>query len=101
MGKRYGPGTSEQELKVAAQVIEAGGSDLRALLRFGKDKCPLNDGLGVVGKAFDGPVCGDAVLLYGCLDVGDQRSGVRANAAVACFAEDARAGRREPDRGPR
>ena len=87
LGKRLGPGTSEQELKVAAQVIEAGGSDLRTLLRFGKDEGSLNDGLRVVGKAFDGPVGADAVLLDGCLDVGDQRGSVRADAAVARFAD--------------
>ena len=80
-------GLVEQQFEVAAQVVDALGSNLGAMPGFGQNERALDGGLRVKGQAFGGPIGMHTALAHGFFDVRDEGCGVAAYTAVAGFAQ--------------
>jgi len=76
----------EQQFDIAAQMIDAGRSDLRSPFGFREDERTLQDRLGVECQALCRPFCTNSVKLHRLGNVGLQRRNVAADRGVARLA---------------
>src|ERR1700752_1430554 len=76
----------EQQFDIAAQVIDAGYSDVGSAFGFREDESTLKNRLEVERQALCRPFCTNAVKLHRLGDVGLQRCSVAADGRVARLA---------------
>src|SRR5579862_4552858 len=77
----------KQEFDVTAQMIDAGGGDLGAVLRFGQNKGSLQDCLGMNRETLRGPPGADAALAHRLGDIRVERGSVIEDARAAGIAD--------------
>jgi len=76
----------EQQFQILPQMVDACYRGLAIVFGFRENERPLDCGLRVERETLCGPVRMQAMLVYGLLDVGNERSGVLTDTAIASLA---------------